>query len=135
MKDTNYLQDLLLIFLLLTNYLFPLQVYMLMISWKTKIDVNLAISSKRIPRIYSITFQPFFGLFLGPFRATQIWNEIVDHLKTHVEVKRRRYKMKTYDNSFSGAHAVDVVMTYLLSEKNTFSTDLSRDKAVKVGIL
>lgn len=42
--------------------------------------------------------------------------------------------MKTYDNSFSGAHAVDVVMTYLLSEKNTFSTDLSRDKAVKVGI-
>lgn len=73
-------------------------------------------------------------LFLGPFRATQIWNEIVDHLKTNVEVKRRRYKMKTYDNSFSGAHAVDVVMTYLLSEKNTFSTDLSRDKAVKVGI-
>lgn len=59
----------------------------------------------------------------------------MDHLKTHVEVKRRRYKMKTYDNSFSGAHAVDVVMTYLLSEKNTFSTDLSRDKAVKVGIL
>ncbi|XP_061195653.1 DEP domain-containing protein 7-like [Saccostrea echinata] len=69
---------------------------------------------------------------IGPFRATQIWNEIIDHLKIHVEVKRRRYKMKTYDNTFSGAHAVDVVMTYLLSEKNTFSTDLSRDKAVKL---
>ncbi|XP_048771485.2 DEP domain-containing protein 7-like [Ostrea edulis] len=69
---------------------------------------------------------------IGPFRATQIWNEIITHLKTHVEVKRRRYKMRTYDNSFSGAHAVDVVMTYLLSEKNTFSTDLSREKAVKL---
>lgn len=101
-------------------------------SGKT-IDVILASQVKAFLELKCLIFT-IICLFLGPFRATQIWNEIVDHLKTNVEVKRRRYKMKTYDNSFSGAHAVDVVMTYLLSEKNTFSTDLSRDKAVKVGI-
>lgn len=70
----------------------------------------------------------------GPFRATQIWNEIIDHLKSRVELKRRRMKMKTYENCFTGQDAVDVVLTYLLSEKNTFSSDLSRDKAIKVSI-
>lgn len=97
------------------------------------IDVILASQVKAFLELKCLILT-IICLFVGPFRATQIWNEIVDHLKTNVEVKRRRYKMKTYDNSFSGAHAVDVVMTYLLSEKNTFSTDLSRDKAVKVGI-
>ena len=68
----------------------------------------------------------------GPFRATQIWNEIINHMKTHVQCKRHRVKMRTHDNCFTGAHAVDVVMTYLLSDRNTFSADLSRDKAIKV---
>lgn len=68
----------------------------------------------------------------GPFRATQIWNEIIDHLKARVELKRRRMKMKTYENCFTGQDAVDVVLTYLLSERNTFSSDLSREKAIKV---
>ncbi|KAK3097684.1 hypothetical protein FSP39_012092 [Pinctada imbricata] len=68
----------------------------------------------------------------GPFRATQIWNEIVDHMKSNIVCKRHRLKMRNYDNCFTGAHAVDVVMTYLLSDRNTFSTDLSRDKAIKL---
>lgn len=59
----------------------------------------------------------------------------MDYLKINVEVKRRRYKMKIYDNSFFGVYVVDVVMIYLLSEKNIFSIDLFRDKVVKVGIL
>ncbi|XP_052088816.1 DEP domain-containing protein 7-like [Mytilus californianus] len=69
---------------------------------------------------------------IGPFRATQIWNEIIDHLKSRVELKRRRMKMKTYENCFTGQDAVDVVLTYLLSERNTFSSDLSREKAIKL---
>lgn len=71
-------------------------------------------------------------LFPGPFRATQIWNEIISHVKSKVELKRRRYKMRHYDNTFTGTDAVDVVLHYLLSDKETFCTDLSRDKAVKV---
>ncbi|XP_033739605.1 DEP domain-containing protein 7-like isoform X1 [Pecten maximus] len=69
---------------------------------------------------------------LGPFRATQIWNEIIEHLKSKVEVKRRRYKMRNYENCFCGTDAVDVVLHYLLSDRNTFSSDLSREKAIKL---
>ncbi|KAK7107316.1 DEP domain-containing protein 7-like [Littorina saxatilis] len=69
---------------------------------------------------------------LGPFRATQIWNDMTSHMKSKVELKRRRCKMRYYDNCFTGTDAVDVVLHYLLSDKETFSTDLSREKAVKV---
>ena len=44
----------------------------------------------------------------GPFRATQIWNEVIDHLKEKVELKKRRYKLRNYDNCFTGTDAVDV---------------------------
>ena len=68
----------------------------------------------------------------GPFRATQIWNEVIEHLKEEVEVKRRRQLLRNYDNSFTGTDAVDVVLHYLLSsDKDTFC-NLSREKAVKV---
>ncbi|KAL5010967.1 hypothetical protein ScPMuIL_013272 [Solemya velum] len=69
---------------------------------------------------------------LGPFRATQIWNEVIEHLKANVEVKRRRHKIRHYDNCFTGTDAVDVVLHYLLSDHNTFSPDLSREKATKL---
>ncbi|XP_076466136.1 DEP domain-containing protein 7-like [Babylonia areolata] len=69
---------------------------------------------------------------LGPFRATQIWNEMIQHLKSKVELKRRRHKMRYYDNCFTGTDAVDVILHYLLSDRETFSADLSREKAVKV---
>ena len=67
----------------------------------------------------------------GPFRATQIWNEVIEHLKEEVEVKRRRQLLRNYDNSFTGTDAVDVVLHYLLSGQDKFS-NLSREKAVKV---
>lgn len=72
------------------------------------------------------------SLWAGPFRATQIWNELIGHMKSKVELKRRRYKMRHYDNCFTGTDAVDVILHYLLSDKETFSTDLTREKAVKV---
>ncbi|ESO89191.1 hypothetical protein LOTGIDRAFT_106755, partial [Lottia gigantea] len=67
-----------------------------------------------------------------PFRATQIWNEVICHLKTRVEVKRRRHKLRQYNNCFTGADAVDVVLHYLLNDRDTFCNDLSREKAVKL---
>ena len=67
----------------------------------------------------------------GPFRATQIWNEVIEHLKVKVELKKRRYKLRNYDDSFTGTDAVDVVLHYLLSDQENFC-NLSREKAVKV---
>ncbi|WAR09424.1 DEPD7-like protein [Mya arenaria] len=70
-------------------------------------------------------------LVTGPFRATKIWNEVIEHLKEKVELKRRRYKLRNYDDSFTGTDAVDVVLHYLLSDQDTFC-NLSREKAVKL---
>jgi hypothetical protein len=70
----------------------------------------------------------------GPFRATQIWNEVIDHLKEKVELKKRRYKLRNYEDCFTGTDAVDVVLHYLLSDQDTFC-NLSREKAVKVSVI
>ncbi|BFZ09926.1 hypothetical protein BsWGS_12965 [Bradybaena similaris] len=69
---------------------------------------------------------------LGPFKATKIWHDLIDHLKSKVELKRRRHKMKSVDSCFTGTDAVDVVLHFLLNDRDTFSADLSREKAVKV---
>ena len=43
--------------------------------------------------------------------------------------------MKSYDNCFTGTDAVDVVLHYLLNDQETFNTELSREKAVKVTVI
>ena len=68
----------------------------------------------------------------GPFRATKIWNDLIEHVKGNVELKRRRHKMRHIESCFTGTDAVDVVLHFLLNERETFSTELSREKATKV---
>ncbi|KAK3593200.1 hypothetical protein CHS0354_002725 [Potamilus streckersoni] len=68
----------------------------------------------------------------GPFRATQIWNEVIQHLKSNVEIKRRRQKMRLHKNCFTGADAVDVVLHYLLKDPDMLCADPSRDKAMRL---
>uniref|UniRef100_A0A8C6SIR3 DEP domain-containing protein 7 n=1 Tax=Neogobius melanostomus TaxID=47308 RepID=A0A8C6SIR3_9GOBI len=48
-----------------------------------------------------------------PFRATYIWGSIISNLQTHVEVKRRRYNLKSYHDCFLGSEAVDAVLTHI----------------------
>ncbi|CAE1324417.1 unnamed protein product [Acanthosepion pharaonis] len=67
-----------------------------------------------------------------PFRATEIWNAIVNHLKSNVEVKRRRHIMRYYNNCFTGCSAVETIYQYLVNDKETFSVNISRDNAIKV---
>lgn len=69
----------------------------------------------------------------GPFRATQLWNDVISHLKEHVHLKKRRVKMRHYETCFTGTDAVDVVLQRLYSEKVNFSKDVSREKAIKVN--
>ena len=71
----------------------------------------------------------------GSFRVTQVWNDLVLHLREKVELKRRCLKMRHYSSCFTGADAVDVVLHFLLSEKDVFSEDLSKENAVKVIVL
>ena len=49
------------------------------------------------------------------FKATAIWNDLVNQLHRHVVVKKRRCKMKTYENCFPGSDAISVLQTYVTS--------------------
>ena len=93
-------------------------------GWKGKI-----LLSSTLFQVCLISFCYSTG---GPFRATELWNDIISYLRAEVEVKRRRLKMKTYDACFTGSDAVDVVLQHLQAEKMNFSKDISREKAIKV---
>ncbi|KAM4677530.1 DEP domain-containing protein 4 [Discoglossus pictus] len=66
----------------------------------------------------------------GPFQATQLWNSIIQALKSQVEVKSRRQHLRTYTNCFTGSDAVDVVLCHLMQNMYLSSLDISRTKGV-----
>ena len=49
------------------------------------------------------------------FKATAIWNDMVNHLRGNVVVKRRRWKMKSYDDCFQGSEAITALQNYVQS--------------------
>ena len=77
-------------------------------------------------------YQPYF--ILGPFKATNLWNDIIDQLRRNVTTKRRKVKGHAYDCCFHGADATDVVLQALHDEHSHHQfKEVSREKAVKVG--
>ena len=50
-----------------------------------------------------------------PFRATKIWNELIEHLRTNVEQRRRRWKFQYYENCFRGGDVVELLHAYVQS--------------------
>lgn len=57
-----------------------------------------------------------------PFKATKIWNELIEHLRTNVDQRRRRWKFQYYENCFRGGDVVEVLHAYVQS-----NPDLSKD--------
>ncbi|XP_029455597.1 DEP domain-containing protein 4 [Rhinatrema bivittatum] len=70
--------------------------------------------------------------YSGPFQATQLWNSIIQTLRTQVEVKRRRQHLRTYSNCFTGSDAVDVVLSHLMQNIYLSSSDISRLQGVQL---
>ncbi|KAM8972008.1 DEP domain-containing protein 4 [Pelodytes ibericus] len=70
--------------------------------------------------------------YTGPFQATQLWNSIIQALKSQVEVKSRRQHLRTYSNCFTGSDAVDVVLCHLMQNMYLSSLDISRNKGVQL---
>lgn len=58
----------------------------------------------------------------APFKATKIWNELIEHLQTKVEQRRRRWKFQYYENCFRGGDVVEVLHAYVQN-----NPDLSKD--------
>lgn len=73
-----------------------------------------------------------FSPVSGPYRATQLWNNIISYLKANVELKRHRYKMRLYEHSFTGKQVVEVVYEYILNNRDAFCTDVNRNNCIKL---
>ncbi|XP_069029697.1 DEP domain-containing protein 7 [Embiotoca jacksoni] len=75
---------------------------------------------------------PEQGMAGKPFRATYIWTSIVSNLHSHVEVKRRRHKLKSYHDCFLGSEAVDVVLAHITLNRFFGDEAVPRYKAVRL---
>ena len=62
-----------------------------------------------------------------PFKATKIWNELVEHLRASVEQRRRRWKFQYYENCFRGGDVVKVLHAYVQSNPH-LSKDATRSQ-------
>ena len=62
-----------------------------------------------------------------PFKATKIWNDLVEHLRTNVEHRRRRWKFQYYENCFRGGDVIEVLHSYIQSNPH-LSNDATRDQ-------
>lgn len=50
-----------------------------------------------------------------PFKATKIWNDLVEHLKTNIEPRKRRWKLQTFDKCFRGSDVVEQLQNYVFN--------------------
>uniref|UniRef100_H2YIC5 DEP domain-containing protein n=1 Tax=Ciona savignyi TaxID=51511 RepID=H2YIC5_CIOSA len=68
------------------------------------------------------------------FRATKIWKTLIEHLRDHANVKRRRNVKKAYDECFTGSNAVDVLFRFVRLHPEQFSTtgSISRENVVRL---
>lgn len=62
-----------------------------------------------------------------PFKATKIWNELIEHLRTNVEPRRRRWKFQYHENCFRGGDVVEVLHAYVQSNPH-LSKDVTRSQ-------
>ena len=63
----------------------------------------------------------------APFKATKIWNELIEHLQTKVEQRRRRWKFQYYENCFRGVDFVEILHAYVQNNPH-LSKDATRSQ-------
>ncbi|KAA0721154.1 DEP domain-containing protein 7 [Triplophysa tibetana] len=68
----------------------------------------------------------------GPFKATQLWQNIIEALQTQVEHRPRRHHLRIHHDCFTGSDAVDVVLSHLMQNIYFSSSEVSRLKAAKL---
>ncbi|EDO43724.1 predicted protein [Nematostella vectensis] len=60
-----------------------------------------------------------------PFKATKIWNTLVDHLKIRLEPRRRRWKLQIYEECFRGCDVMEELQNILFDHPE-LTSDPSR---------
>ncbi|RUS80958.1 hypothetical protein EGW08_011278, partial [Elysia chlorotica] len=71
------------------------------------------------------------GAYVGPYRATKVWNDVIAAFRQYLPCGRHRRYMKTFDNCFSGSSAVEWLVQYLKTN-DSFQSDISRGKAASL---
>lgn len=61
------------------------------------------------------------------YRATRLWNDLIRDFQSNIFCKKHRRYLKTHDNCFTGATAIDVMHT-LLQINDNFSFEISRNQ-------
>ncbi|XP_057299672.1 DEP domain-containing protein 1A-like [Hydractinia symbiolongicarpus] len=64
----------------------------------------------------------------SPFRATKLWNQLLKSFKEGMELKRRRWRLKSYEQCFTGAEALDWLHNYL-QNSSSFGAHVTREQA------
>ncbi|XP_028672536.2 DEP domain-containing protein 4 [Erpetoichthys calabaricus] len=94
--------------------------------------VDLTPRFRRIKSQYRTLGESATTGFTGPFQATRLWKNIIHVLQAQVDIKRRRWHLRTYNACFTGSDAVDVVLSFLMQNIYFSCTDISRLKAVRL---
>ncbi|XP_078077215.1 DEP domain-containing protein 7 [Mustelus asterias] len=67
-----------------------------------------------------------------PFHATQLWNNVIHALQTQVDLRQQRRRWRMHTDCFTGADAVDVVLSHLMQNVYFSNNDISRLKAARL---
>ncbi|KAK3579133.1 hypothetical protein CHS0354_022153 [Potamilus streckersoni] len=67
----------------------------------------------------------------GPYRATQLWNELIRTFRAEIPLARHRRYMKTYDNCFVASEAIDWLHQYLRQNPN-FGSAVTRFQSIQL---
>ena len=61
------------------------------------------------------------------FKATRIWNDLIDHLHSNLPCRKHRYKMRLYENCFTGEDVLNTLQPYIEDHPDLHRSP-SRDK-------
>ncbi len=71
------------------------------------------------------------GVIHGPWRATRLWNDIVRGFHAGMPTKKHRVRMRTVENCFSGAEALDWMHKNLKKNPN-FGPEVTREQTTQL---
>ena len=77
---------------------------------------------------------PYSKKCTGPFRATEIWNAIVEIFAECMPRRSHRRQLKMYHNCFTASFAVDVMLEILKRNEN-IPEDVKREQVSTISLV
>nr|XP_033773104.1 DEP domain-containing protein 1A isoform X2 [Geotrypetes seraphini] len=67
----------------------------------------------------------------GPYRATRLWNEITQHFRAGIPLKKHRQHFRLYGNCFTACEAIDCLLELLRNNSN-FGPEVTRQQTIQL---